>query len=213
MVGLDDARKVGAWTAWTLILVGAVLVGASLGTKVMLASAAERSLQAFEQVHQERVVSAANGGAAAAPSSDPADTRDPLEGVLRIPALNLRVPVYEGTDELSLSRGAGRVDWTPPLGPVGNVGIAAHRDGAFATLQSIAIGDEVFIDWRGGTLRYEVVNAQVVKPTDVHVLDPTTVPGVTLVTCYPLHFVGPAPLRFIVHATLSDGGPAASLVL
>src|SRR5690606_2286826 len=113
------------------------------------------------------------------------------------------------TDERSLGRGAGRIDWTPPLGSDGNVGIAAHRDTAFAVLRKVSIGDEVLVDWRGGTLRYEVVETQIVEPTDVHVLDPTAEPRVTLVTCYPFDFVGAAPLRFIVVAELSDDGPAA----
>jgi sortase (surface protein transpeptidase) len=48
----------------------------------------------------------------------------------------------------------------------------------------------------------------IVGPDDVYVLDPTTKPTLTLVTCYPFEFIGHAPKRFIVQAELvSDEGP------
>jgi len=40
----------------------------------------------------------------------------------------------------------------------------------------------------------------VVNPEDVSVLNPTSAPALTLVTCYPFYFVGSAPQRFIVRA-------------
>lgn len=40
----------------------------------------------------------------------------------------------------------------------------------------------------------------VVAPEDVYVLDPTTRPTLTLVTCYPFTFIGHAPKRFILKA-------------
>jgi len=44
------------------------------------------------------------------------------------------------------------------------------------------------------------VSARIVRPTDVGVLNPTGTEVLTLVTCYPFYFVGPAPNRFIVRA-------------
>jgi sortase (surface protein transpeptidase) len=40
----------------------------------------------------------------------------------------------------------------------------------------------------------------IVQRNEVWVLEPTAVPSVTLVTCYPFYFVGSAPERFIVRA-------------
>ncbi|HUF73952.1 MAG TPA: class D sortase [Gammaproteobacteria bacterium] len=127
----------------------------------------------------------------------------PPEGVLTIPSLQLEVPVYSGTSEINLNRGAGHIEGTAPLSDVGNVGIAAHRDGFFRKLEDIAIGDEVGLEVRGRTLRYRVVDISVVMPSDVHVIAPTEIPSVTLVTCYPFYFVGAAPQRYIVRAELS----------
>jgi LPXTG-site transpeptidase (sortase) family protein len=51
-----------------------------------------------------------------------------------------------------------------------------------------------------GEYRYRVVSTKVVDPADVDVLDPSENETLTLVTCYPFYFVGPAPKRFIVRA-------------
>jgi sortase A len=127
----------------------------------------------------------------------------PPEGVLTIPSLQLEVPVYSGTSDINLNRGAGHIEGTAPLSDVGNIGIAAHRDGFFRKLKDIAIGDEVALEVRGRTLRYRVVDISIVMPSDVHVIAPTEIPSVTLVTCYPFYFVGAAPQRYIVRAELS----------
>ena len=55
--------------------------------------------------------------------------------ILSIDKLDLKVPVYNGTDEISLNRGAGRIKGTARVDSVGNLGIAAHRDGFFRVLK------------------------------------------------------------------------------
>ena len=51
-----------------------------------------------------------------------------------------------------------------------------------------------------GRVGYHVERTWIVDPEDVSVLDPTTTPALTLVTCYPFYYVGSAPERFIVRA-------------
>ncbi len=65
--------------------------------------------------------------------------RTPL-GVLRIPSISLAVPIYEGTADSTLDRGAGHIEGTAQLDEQGNVGIAAHRDGFFRALKDIESG-------------------------------------------------------------------------
>lgn len=127
------------------------------------------------------------------------------EGVLRIPAVGIAVPVYAGTAEPNLNRGAGRVEWTPALGSAGNVGVAAHRDGFFRPLKDIAAGDQILVELLDRTLRYEVTAIEIVDPEDVEVLAPTPNASLTLITCYPFYYVGSAPKRFIVQASLAGG--------
>lgn len=122
------------------------------------------------------------------------------EALLRIPALELTVPVFTGTSDWNLDRGAGHIENTAVFGPSGNAGIAGHRDGFFRALQNIRVGDELYVDTIAVTREYRVVETLIVVPTDVSVLSPTSSPTVTLVTCYPFYYVGPAPRRFIVRA-------------
>lgn len=124
--------------------------------------------------------------------------------VLRIPSLRLEVPVYAGTSTVVLNRGAGLIEGTAlPGSDDGNIGIAAHRDGFFRPLQGINAGAELYIDTVQSTRRYRVTSISVVAPQNVAVLDDTVQPSVTLVTCYPFHFVGAAPQRFIVRAEIA----------
>lgn len=126
------------------------------------------------------------------------------EGVLRIPSVKLRVPIYQGTSERNLHRGAGRIEGTARLDEQGNIGIAAHRDGFFRALEKIAIGDVVTIEHLDGVQTYQISQMWIVQPSDVSVLGPTEDSVVTLVTCYPFYYVGAAPKRFIVRATRID---------
>jgi sortase A len=136
--------------------------------------------------------------------------RAPL-GVLRIPAIALEVPVLEGTDDLTLNRAVGHIDGTPKpsSGETGNVGIAGHRDGFFRALKDIHLGDTIDLIAENGNSRYAVDEILIVPPDEVSVLAPRSKPALTLVTCYPFYFVGSAPLRYVVHATVEDSNSLA----
>ena len=58
---------------------------------------------------------------------------------------------------------------------------------------------------------YRVERVWVVDPDDVSVLDTTPARSITLVTCYPFYFIGPAPQRYIVRAVRVDD-PAPTVV-
>jgi sortase A len=137
---------------------------------------------------------------------------DPPLGVLQIDKLGIRVPVFDGTDDLTLNRGVGRILGTARLGEPGNIGIAGHRDGFFRGLKDISVGDEVDLMMTTTKATYVVDQIEIVSPADVQVLQTRSVASITLVTCFPFYFVGDAPKRFIVHASLaSDPGRKNSL--
>jgi sortase A len=125
-------------------------------------------------------------------------------GVLRISAINLEVPVLEGTDDLILNRAVGHIEGTAVPGAIGNVGIAGHRDGFFRGLKDIHTGDTLDLFAEKRNYRYVVDEIVIVPPEDVSVLAPRAEPGLTLITCYPFYFVGSAPLRYVVRATAND---------
>jgi sortase A len=124
--------------------------------------------------------------------------------VLRIPSIDVEVPVLEGTDEWTLNRAVGHIEDTAMPGADGNTGIAGHRDGFFRALKDIRTGDLLEIETLRSVDRYRVERTWIVEPEDVSVLDPTNSPAVTLVTCYPFYFIGSAPQRFIVRAVRTE---------
>jgi sortase A len=128
----------------------------------------------------------------------------PALAVLTVGRLNIRVPVFEGTDELTLNRGAGWIVGTAHPGTPGNSGIAAHRDGFFRGLKDVQLGDAIELRTRNATLVYRVDETRIVSPEAVDVLAPRATPSLTLVTCYPFYFTGSAPQRFIVHASIDQ---------
>jgi sortase A len=130
------------------------------------------------------------------------DSPAPL-AVLKVPSIELDVPVFEGTDDATLDRGVGHIESTTAPGEAGNIGIAGHRDGFFRGLKDIRVGDVVDLYTEKGNVRFQVDELVIVPPENVGVLEPRAKPSLTLVTCYPFYFVGSAPLRFIVHASTS----------
>ena len=127
----------------------------------------------------------------------------PPVAVLRIPKIRLEAPVWEGTDDDTLNRGVGWIEGTARIQENGNVAIAGHRDGFFRGLKDLEVGDRMDLVTPTQAYTYVVNQFQVVVPNDLSVLRPTSTPTLTLVTCYPFYFVGSAPQRFIVHASLT----------
>src|SRR5688572_3799976 len=124
--------------------------------------------------------------------------------LLRIPALDLVVPIFEGTSEWALNRGVGRIAGTAAIASEGNMGVAGHRDGFFRPLRKIRVGDTLILEGTTTSARYRVTALKIVDPADIGVLQATPIPTLTLVTCYPFYYIGPAPQRFIVHAARID---------
>jgi sortase A len=129
---------------------------------------------------------------------------DPAVAILRIPKLHLEAPVFNGTDDVNLNRGLGRILGTAQIGEVGNLGLAGHRDGFFRGLQDIEMGDVIELVRAAHLDRYIVTEIRIVTPEDTSVLRPTTVPTLTLVTCFPFYFIGHAPERYIVTSQIED---------
>jgi sortase A len=138
-----------------------------------------------------------------------------LIGRVEIPKLHLSAVVFQGSDSSVLDHGIGHVDTTALPGQPGNVVLAAHRDTFFRSLRNIRKGDLVTVTTESGPRNYEVSSTEIVKPTEVSVLNPTAEPTLTLITCYPFYYIGHAPKRFIVRALETEWGegfgPAAGL--
>jgi sortase A len=153
------------------------------------------------QAHENRVFDQAMALRQTTPRSNKDAAMRSLVGRIEIPRLNISAMVKEGVDERTLSLAAGHIPYTALPDEMGNVGVAAHRDTLFRNLKDVRRDDRITLTTLDGEYVYRVVSFQIVRPTDVSVLDPTPdEKTLTLVTCYPFYFVGNAPKRFIVRA-------------
>jgi sortase A len=123
-----------------------------------------------------------------------------LMGRLEIPRLGFSIIIAEGTRESTLRRAGGHIQGTALPGGTGNIGIAGHRDTFFRPLRNIREDDVITLTTLAGEYRYRVVSTRIVDPSDTEVLNSDGREILTLVTCHPFYFVGPAPNRLIVRA-------------
>jgi sortase A len=125
--------------------------------------------------------------------------RSPL-GRIEISSIGLAAMILEGVDPKTLRLAVGHIPGTAFPGRRGNVGLAGHRDTFFRALRNIRKDDEIMLETLDGSYRYRVDFTRVVAPEYIAVLNGSDDASLTLVTCYPFSFVGPAPQRFIVRA-------------
>lgn len=112
---------------------------------------------------------------------------------LRVPSIDLDLPVYHGTSDATLLKGVGHLQGTSlPVGGEGTRAIlTGHRGLANATmfthLDQVKVGDTFSVDVLGETLTYRVFDYKVVSPHETEEI--RAVPGkdlMTLITCTPL---------------------------
>jgi LPXTG-site transpeptidase (sortase) family protein len=141
-----------------------------------------------------------------APGRAPAEAA--LLGRIDIPRVGVSAVILQGTSERCLEQAAGHVASTALPGGGGNVAIAGHRDSVFRHLEGIRLGDAIRVSTPDATRLYRVDAIRIVDPSDTAVLAPAPTPRLTLITCYPFYFIGPAPHRFVVQARAA--GPAGA---
>jgi len=128
-------------------------------------------------------------------------------GKLIIPSIGLEQIILEGANNESLAFGPAHITGTSSPGEHGNICIAGHRDSYFRELGNVAEGDIIELETQSGRWIYRVSRVQVIDGDDSQLLEETPGDCVTLITCYPFNFIGPAPKRFVVR------GISISLVL
>jgi sortase A len=183
------------WLSLALMMTGAGLLG-YVGSAYWETASTQRRLET-EWARQTEAVSAS---AASIQSAIPAAQM--LTRVV-IPKIKLDAIVVEGASSRQLSEGPGHLDQTAMPGDLGNAVITAHRDTFFRHIYELNKGDEITVLRNGQTFRFAVTGKKVVKPDDVSVLRPTPDAQLTLITCYPTYYIGPAPERLVVFSKLA----------
>src|SRR5215469_5647093 len=201
-----------------LIVVAVLLLALYVSARIHRAVLSRAAITNFERAQKPEVGETAKLGDLVAAQPDfrlwsPERIKDyqdslaayvgPAIAILRIPKVDIEVPVLEGTDDLALNRGVGHIQGTPQPGENGNMGIAGHRDGFFRGLKDVSNGDKIELITRRGAETYVIDRIVIVKRADVSVLAPRERSSITLVTCYPFYFIGIAPERYIVQASLA----------
>jgi LPXTG-site transpeptidase (sortase) family protein len=118
---------------------------------------------------------------------------------LTIPRLKLDEIVFEGVDDDALNAGPGHLTGSAFPGESGNSVISAHRDRHFARLGAIEVGDTVMTESGARKQRWVVISKRVID-ADAPALFRTKDATLTLSTCWPIRYFGPAPSRLIVTA-------------
>ena len=129
-----------------------------------------------------------------------ADRSFAVLGRVDVPRIQLSAMIAEGADSRALRVAVGHVPGTALPWQSGNVALVAHRDTFFRRIGELKIGDVIRLTVPGERYTYRVTFTDIVNPTETWVLQPATGDTLTLATCYPFNFMGPAPKRFVVRA-------------
>jgi sortase A len=124
-------------------------------------------------------------------------------GRVKIDSIGLDTVLMNGTDTSTLQKGPGRYPQTPLPGFGKTTGIAGHRTtylAPFRKINEIEDGDEIRVELPYAAFTYEVEKHEIVKPSDVQIVDPVGYERIVLTACHPLYS---AAQRWAVFARLT----------
>lgn len=123
-------------------------------------------------------------------------------GTLSIPSLNQSWPIIEGTGDEELKNGVGHFSQSVLPGTNDNCVLSGHRDTIFSEIGKLKIKQKMIVQTPAGTFTYEISRIRIVDKDDKTVIVPTDHAVLTVTTCYPFHYIGSAPKRYILSADL-----------
>jgi sortase A len=126
---------------------------------------------------------------------------DEVMGILHLPKLAEKLPIIRGVSEEDLEKGVGFYEGTALPNQNDQIVLSGHRDTVFKRLGELVVGDELIVEMPTGKYSYIIEETFIVDADDRTVIKSTApVEKLTVTTCYPFNFVGPAPKRYIVNA-------------
>jgi sortase A len=183
----------------SLVAFGALLLsfaGARYAHGALRQDAARR---AWEAAEARSALTAATAHLDATPVGVPWAIGSPIAR-LTIPVLGLDEIVIEGVGDEELNAGPGHLPGSALPGERGNSVISGHRDRHFSSLGALQVGDVVTTETAARQrLTWVVISRRIVRANDGAIFS-TPDPTLTLTTCWPIRYVGPAPERLIVTA-------------
>lgn len=107
---------------------------------------------------------------------------------IQIPAIGVDAPIVQGDGWEQLKKGVGQHIGSSNPGEKGNVVLSAHNDifgEIFRELDRLKPGDTITIYTNQRAFNYVVSGSNVIEPTQVEVMESTSQPTITLISCYP----------------------------
>jgi sortase A len=179
-----------------LTAVGAVLLLAVGSVYARGELARDRARQAWDEAEANRAVELASASLGVGATDVPHGV--PVARIVA-PSISLDEVVVEGVGERELNTAPGHLPGSAFPGDKGNAVISAHRDRHFSHLDRLAIGDTVVTYGRADSVTWVVSKRQVVSKY-APALFQSTEPRLTLTTCWPVRYLGPAPERLLITA-------------
>ncbi len=125
-------------------------------------------------------------------------------GKLRIESIDLSGVVLEHAKNESLAFGPAHISASAWPGTDGNIAIAGHRDSFFRNLGQVKRGEVIELESMSTVQYYVVTDIKIISPENTHWIEDLPYDVITLITCYPFDYVGPAPKRYVVRGELTN---------
>lgn len=166
-----------------LILLGFAIVAIPFLLRMKEQERSNRYMKAFEEEQNEEKQNKKDHK-----KKDSLLLQEGVIGIIEIPSLDIKYPVFEGAGSVQLNEGIGHMTNTTELCGKGNCVLAGHngsRRGVYFTyLCNIEAGAKVFLTNKSREKHeYTVTETKVVNPYDERVTEPTAGESLTLFTC------------------------------
>ncbi|MDU5335448.1 class A sortase [Enterococcus sp.] len=107
-------------------------------------------------------------------------------GAIQLPSIGMSLPIFAGLSQEAMLYGAGSM--YPERDPnTNNLVLLGHHTGVsdllFGKLAEVKRGDQIYLRYLSRYYAYEIQTKKMVNETQINVLEKSTVPLLTLVTC------------------------------
>jgi sortase A len=195
MTGLKRVRRVGATLVGVALLFTALFAASYAYAHQAHQRHAQAVLLSSEKATMAKIAKHRHGASCQVSGVQPGE----LSGILSIPAINLRAPVEEGTDDPELSVAVGHDAQSVWPGLNGAAVFLAHDVSYFVHLNALKPGDVITYATACNTVKFEVSTQQVVPAGSA--VSNTTDPTLVLDTCWPPNALFFTPDRLLIRAT------------
>lgn len=124
-------------------------------------------------------------------------------GVLKVPGLERKLPIIEGTNDQALGKGVGHYVKTGFPSQDRPILLSGHRDTVFRRFGELKKGDTFIVKLPYGEYRYKMVNSIIVDADNQSIVQEALAGNkekLLISTCYPFNYIGDAPKRYIIYA-------------